>query len=77
MEAAEAFALSHMHVNFMLLFCRPALQGFYEHLGWMKVASPVWGEQVATETCSIKVTGDLHAFPKLLDNRRFRDPAGR
>jgi predicted GNAT family N-acyltransferase len=46
MEAAEAFALSQMHVHFMLLFCRPALQSFYEHLGWVKVARPVWGEQV-------------------------------
>lgn len=46
MEAAETFALSQMHVNFMPLFCRPALQSFYEHLGWVKVASLVWGEQV-------------------------------
>jgi predicted GNAT family N-acyltransferase len=45
MEAAEAFALSHMAVNFILLFCRPALQSFYEHLGWAKVSSPVWVEQ--------------------------------
>ncbi len=30
---------------------------------------------VATETFPINVTGDLHAFPNLLDNRRFRDPA--
>jgi chitodextrinase len=30
---------------------------------------------VATQTFPIKVTGDLHAFPNLLDNRRFRDPA--
>jgi alpha-galactosidase len=29
----------------------------------------------ATQTFPIKVTGDLHAFPNLLDNRRFRDPA--
>ena len=46
MEAAEAFALSQMAVNFMLLFCRPALQSLYEHLGWVKVSSPVWVEQV-------------------------------
>jgi hypothetical protein len=31
---------------------------------------------IATETFSIKVTGDLHAFPNLMDNRRFQDPAG-
>jgi predicted GNAT family N-acyltransferase len=46
MDAAEAFALSEMAVNFILLFCRPALQSFYEHLGWVKVLSPVWVEQV-------------------------------
>lgn len=44
-EAAEAFALSQMAVNFMLLFCRPALRSFYEHLGWADVPSPVWAEQ--------------------------------
>jgi hypothetical protein len=46
MEAAEAIALSQMAVNFILLFSRPAKQSLYEHLGWMKVASPVWVEQV-------------------------------
>jgi predicted GNAT family N-acyltransferase len=46
MEAAEAFALSQMAVNFILLFCRPALQSFYGHLGWARVLSPVWVEQV-------------------------------
>ena len=45
MEAAEAFASSQMGVNFLLLFCRPALQSFYEHLGWSNIASPVWAEQ--------------------------------
>lgn len=45
MEAAEAFASSQMGVNFLLLFCRPALQSFYEHLGWANLASPVWVEQ--------------------------------
>jgi hypothetical protein len=45
MEAAEAFALSQMAVNFILLFCRPALQSFYGHLGWARVLSPVWVEQ--------------------------------
>jgi predicted GNAT family N-acyltransferase len=42
MEAAEAFASSTMQVNFILLFCRPALQNFYEHLGCTKISSPVW-----------------------------------
>jgi predicted GNAT family N-acyltransferase len=46
MEAAEAFALSQMAVNFMLLFCRSPMQSLYEHLGWMKLSSPVWAEQV-------------------------------
>ena len=45
MKAAEAFALSQMGVDFMLLFCRPALQSWYEGLGWMKVSSAVWIEQ--------------------------------
>jgi len=45
MEAAEAFALSQMGVDFMLLFCRPALQGWYEGLGWVIVPSAVWIEQ--------------------------------
>jgi predicted GNAT family N-acyltransferase len=45
MEAAEAFVLRQMAVNFILLFCRPALQSFYEHLGWVRVSSPVWVEQ--------------------------------
>jgi alpha-galactosidase len=29
----------------------------------------------AGQSFSIKVTGDLHGYPNLLDNRRFRDPA--
>jgi predicted GNAT family N-acyltransferase len=45
MEAAEAFVLSQMAVNFILLFCRPDLQSLYEHLGWVKVSGPVWVEQ--------------------------------
>ena len=45
MGAAETFAVGHMRVKFILLFCRPALQRFYEHLGWTKVSSPVWAEQ--------------------------------
>ena len=45
MEAAEAFALSQMGVDFMLLFCRPALESWYQHLGWAKVLRAVWIEQ--------------------------------
>ncbi|MGH9743385.1 MAG: PKD domain-containing protein [Candidatus Acidiferrum sp.] len=29
----------------------------------------------ALQNFSVKVTGNLHAYPNLLDNRRFRDPA--
>jgi alpha-galactosidase len=29
----------------------------------------------AAESFSIRVTGELHAYPNLLDNRRFQDPA--
>jgi hypothetical protein len=29
----------------------------------------------SVQTFSVKVTGTLHAYPNLLDNRRFRDPA--
>jgi aminoglycoside 2'-N-acetyltransferase I len=45
MKAAEAVALSEMGVDFMLLFCRPALQCWYEDLGWVKVTSSVLVEQ--------------------------------
>jgi len=45
MREAEAFALSQMGVEFMLLFCRPALQCWYEGLGWIKVSGTVWVEQ--------------------------------
>jgi aminoglycoside 2'-N-acetyltransferase I len=45
MKAAEAFASSQMGVDFLLLFCRPALQSWYEGLGWVKVSSAVWIEQ--------------------------------
>lgn len=46
MEVAESFALSQMGVNFMLLFSRPALESLYQHLGWVRVSSPVWVEQI-------------------------------
>ena len=44
--AAEAFASGQMRVKFNLLFCKPALHSLYEHLGWTKVSSPLWAEQV-------------------------------
>jgi predicted GNAT family N-acyltransferase len=46
MGAAQAFVSSQMTANFMLLFCRPALQSLYEHWGWEKISSPVWAEQI-------------------------------
>jgi predicted acetyltransferase len=45
MEAAEAFVLRQRCAKFILLFCRPAMQGLYEHLGWTQISSPVWVEQ--------------------------------
>lgn len=45
MKAAEALALSEMGVDFMLLFCRPALQCWYEDMAWVKATSSVWVEQ--------------------------------
>jgi hypothetical protein len=45
MEAAEAFVRREIRVNFVLLFCRPAMQGLYEHFGWTRVSSPVRVEQ--------------------------------
>ena len=45
MKAAEALVLSETGVDFMLLFCRPALQCWYEDLGWVKVTSSVLVEQ--------------------------------
>ena len=47
MKASEAIALKEMGVDFMLLFCKPILQGWYESLGWEKVSSSVWIEQPA------------------------------
>jgi hypothetical protein len=45
MGASETFAFGHMRVKFILLFCRPASQSLYEHLGRTKVSSLVWAEQ--------------------------------
>ena len=45
MKAAESFAFNQMAVDFILLFCRPALSDWYEHLGWTVVVSQVWVEQ--------------------------------
>ncbi|MGB2589213.1 MAG: GNAT family N-acetyltransferase [Candidatus Acidiferrum sp.] len=46
MGVAEVLALNQMAVSFILLFCRPALQSLYQHLGWIEVSSPVWVEQI-------------------------------
>jgi predicted GNAT family N-acyltransferase len=45
MEAAEASVLNQRSASFVLLFCRSAMQGLYEHLGWTKILSCVWVEQ--------------------------------
>jgi GNAT superfamily N-acetyltransferase len=44
-EAAEALVAREARLRFLLLFCRPAIQGLYEHLGWVRVPNPVWAEQ--------------------------------
>jgi GNAT superfamily N-acetyltransferase len=45
MDAAEAFAAREMNVEFMLLFCRDAVQAWYDALGWRKVLCATWAEQ--------------------------------
>jgi alpha-galactosidase len=49
----------------------------YTRVGSFTVRLTVSGVDglAAGQSFSIKVTGDLHAYPNLLDNRRFRDPA--
>jgi hypothetical protein len=49
MEAAEDFVRREMGVKFILLFCRPAVQRWYELLHWAKVSNPVWVDQVDGE----------------------------
>jgi alpha-galactosidase len=50
----------------------------YTRAGTFTVRLTVQGIDGPTtgQSFSIKVTGDLHAYPSLLDNRRFRDPVG-
>lgn len=45
MRAAEDFVRREMSVNFILLFCRPLVDRWYEFLGWSKISNPVWIEQ--------------------------------
>ena len=45
MLAAEDFARREMGVEFMLLFCRLAVQRWYDLLGWAKVCCVVWADQ--------------------------------
>ncbi len=49
----------------------------YTRVGTFSVRLTVPGVDgpAAGQSFSIKVTGDLHAYPNLLDNFRFRDPA--
>jgi aminoglycoside 2'-N-acetyltransferase I len=45
MQTAETFARSEMGVKFIVLFCRPALESWYEGLGWRKIPGQVWVQQ--------------------------------
>jgi GNAT superfamily N-acetyltransferase len=45
MQAAESFAFSQLNVDFLLLFCRPVLCGWYQHHGWSEIVEQVWIEQ--------------------------------
>jgi aminoglycoside 2'-N-acetyltransferase I len=45
MEAAESFAQREWGVQFLLLFCRPALEKWYGSAGWSRITQSVWIEQ--------------------------------
>src|SRR5260370_5357091 len=45
MQRAESIARDKMGVNFVVFFCRPALQKLYENMGWKEISDPVWIEQ--------------------------------
>jgi GNAT superfamily N-acetyltransferase len=45
LRAAEEFVLKEWGIDFMLLFCRPALEKWYGCLGWFRIDAPVWIEQ--------------------------------
>ena len=45
MQKAEAYAHGVLGVDFGYLFCRQAMQPWYERLGWQRVEQPVWIDQ--------------------------------
>ena len=45
MDAAEAFVLREMKIEFALLFCREAIRSWYDAHGWRKVLGATWAEQ--------------------------------
>jgi GNAT superfamily N-acetyltransferase len=45
LRAAEEFVLKEWGIDFLLLFCRPALEKWYESLGWFRIDAPVRIEQ--------------------------------
>jgi GNAT superfamily N-acetyltransferase len=45
MRTAQEFVVKHKIANFGLLFCRAAMQGWYERLGWSPITEPVWFDQ--------------------------------
>jgi alpha-galactosidase len=57
---AEGLKVSHTYTR---------AENFIVHLTVQGIDGPP-----AAQTFSVKVTGNLHAYPNLLDNRRFRDP---
>ena len=45
MNAAEAFIVREMKMEFALLFCREAVRSWYDAHGWRKVLGATWAEQ--------------------------------
>ncbi len=45
MTRAAAFMRDELHAEFGLLFCKPWLVPFYEHLGWQAAAGPTTFDQ--------------------------------
>ncbi|HEY2820297.1 MAG TPA: GNAT family N-acetyltransferase [Candidatus Acidoferrum sp.] len=45
MDAAEAFVVREMKIEFALLFCREAVRSWYDANGWRKVLGATWAEQ--------------------------------
>jgi aminoglycoside 2'-N-acetyltransferase I len=54
--AAQEFAQEQWGVNFLVLFCRPALEAWYQLLGWSKISEAVWVDQEKTSLVMPLVT---------------------